>query len=90
MKQWNDLADYDDDFSSEWPRTATWNSVRYIIHNIIVGQNILLYDTNPFDYVYLLLLYMFYEAIFYRILLSSRSLGNSPSMICIYNYFEGV
>ena len=64
MEQWNNLTDYDDDFSSEWPRTAIWNSVRYIIHNIIVGQNILLYDTNPFDYVYLLLLTcLIYEAI---------------------------
>ena len=31
-----------------------------------------------------------YEAILYRILLSSRSFGNPPSMICIYIYFEGV
>ena len=62
----------------------------YIIHNISVGQHIVLYDTNQFDYVYLLLLDMFYEAIVFRILLSSRSLGNPPSMICIYIYFEGV
>ena len=40
--------------------------------------------------MYLLLHYMFYEAILYRILLSSRSLENPPSMICIYKYFEGV
>ena len=28
----------------------------YIIHNISVGQHIVLYDTNQSDYVYLLLL----------------------------------
>ena len=62
----------------------------YIIHNISVGQLIVLYDTNQFDYLYLLLLDIFYEAINFRILLSFTSLGNPPSMICIYKYFEGV
>ena len=43
MKQWNELANYDDDPSFEWPRTATWNPVKYIIHNIIVGREYLLW-----------------------------------------------